>query len=179
MRLSITQRQGGFTLLEVVLVIAIMGILSVISFEFFTGSVKIYNLARADNALCQMGRNALWRILREARSASGCTLSGSDLILSNIQPTPEDDATTVRYVLDGEVLIRVREGASSPTKNPIADRVAGAVFKPETGFLLVYLQLADPAGGRVEFLTGVALQNQSARFQGDWKELDDPANLFK
>jgi prepilin-type N-terminal cleavage/methylation domain-containing protein len=179
MRMSITQRQSGFTLLEVVLVIAIVGILSVISFEFFTGSVKIYTVARANNTLYQTGRNALWRILREARSAAGCSLSGSDLILSNIQPTPLDDATTLRYVLDGEVLLRIREGASSPNRNPIAEQVAVAAFNPQTGFLRVYLELTDRAGGKVGFLTGVALQNRSTRFQGDWKELADPAKLFK
>jgi len=148
MRMSITQRQGGFTLLEVVLVIVIVGILSAISFEFFAGSVKIYTVARANNTLYQTGRNALWRILREARTAAGCTLSGSDLILSNIQPTPLDDATTLRYVLDGEVLLRIREGALSPTKNPIAEQVTGAAFNPQTGFLRVNLELADRSGER-------------------------------
>lgn len=179
MRASTTQRQRGFTLLEVILVIAILGILSVISFEFFTGSVKIYTVARADNTLYQTGRNALWRILRDARSAAGCTLSGGDLILSNIEPTPRDDATTVRYVLDGEVLLRIREGVQSPTKNPIAEQVTVAAFKPEAGFLRVSLELTDRSGGRVEFLTGVTLQNQSTRFQGDWEELAEPAELFK
>ena len=177
--MSTTQRQGGFTLLEVILVITILGILSVISFEFFTGSVKIYNVARANNSLYQTGRNALWRILREARSATGCTLSGSDLLLSNIQPTPRDDATTISYVLDGEVLLRIREGMYYLTQNPIAEPVTVAAFEPQPGFLRVYIELADQAGGKAEFLTGVALQNQSTRFQGDWKELADPAKLFK
>ncbi|MEA1929258.1 MAG: type II secretion system protein [Candidatus Auribacterota bacterium] len=174
-----TQRQRGFTLLEVVLVIVIMGILSVISFEFFTGSVRVYTVARANTTLYQMGRNALRRILREARSAAGCSLSGSELVLSNIQPTPLDDATTLRYVLDGEVLLRIREGVSSPTKNPIADQVRVAAFKPKTGFLRVYLEFTDQEGGGVEFLSGVTLQNQSGRFQGDWEELAEPEKLFK
>ena len=179
MRVSITQRQGGFTLLEVILVIVIMGILSVISFEFFTGSVKIYTVARANNTLYQIGRNSLWRIIRDARSATGCTISGSDLILTNIQPTPLDDATTVSYVLDGEVLLRIREGVNPPTENPIAKPVTVAAFNQQSGFLRVYLELTDPEGGKAEFLAGVTLQNQSARFQGDWEELAEPANLFK
>ena len=173
MRVSITQRQGGFTLLEVILVIVIIGILSVISFEFFTGSVKIYTVARANNTLYQIGRNSLWRIIRDARSATGCTISGSDLILTN------DDATTVSYVLDGEVLLRIREGVYPPTENPIAKPVTVAAFNQQSGILRVNLELTDPEGGKAEFLAGVALQNQSARFQGDWEELAEPAELFK
>ena len=173
MRVSITQRQGGFTLLEVILVIVIMGILSVISFEFFTGSVKIYTVARANNTLYQIGRNSLWRIIRDARSATGCTISGSDLILTN------DDATTVSYVLDGEVLLRIRGGVNPPTANPIAKPVTVAAFNQQSGILRVNLELTDPEGGKAEFLAGVALQNQSARFQGDWEELAEPAELFK
>jgi len=66
-----------------------------------------------------------------------------------------------------------------PTENPIAKPVTVAAFNQQSGFLRVYLELTDLAGGKAEFLAGVTLQNQSARFQGDWEELAEPANLFK
>lgn len=178
MDVSTTQLRTGFTLLEVVLVIVILGILSVITFEFFTGAVKIYNVARADNSLYQMGRNALWRIIRDTRSAVNAELSGNELILSNIKPTPLDDATGVRYILDGNILLRSREGGASPTRNPIADRVSTAEFEVEPGFIRIDLKFKNSSDARLEFITGVAVRNYSTRFQGDWNELADPEKYF-
>lgn len=71
---KICKRLQGFTLIELVMVIVLIGIISVALVPVITNSVEIYRADKSRAALIQKGRLALERIAREVREAVPNTL---------------------------------------------------------------------------------------------------------
>ncbi len=73
------RKSSGFTLVEMVAVIVLLGILSVGSVSFLRSGVEIYRDTHRRNTLAQQGRFAVERISREVRNAlPGSVRAGSD-----------------------------------------------------------------------------------------------------
>lgn len=68
-RTGINRRQSGFTLVEMVMVIVLLGIIAVASSQFIRQGVGIYTDTVERDALQQMGRFAVERMTRELRNA--------------------------------------------------------------------------------------------------------------
>ena len=175
-------QRNGHTLFEVILVIIILGIISAITFQFFTGSVQLYRLASSYSRVYQFGRNALARICRETRSAEEARTRtmGSDgsLQLEEIQTTPLDNATEIVYSSDVRgtgLLSRSRENGTLPSDNPIAAELSR--WEPTTPFTAHFihmeLDLLLPDGGTVEFRSGAALRNREENYRAPrrWREV--------
>jgi len=177
-------QKNGHTLFEVILVIIILGIISAITFQFFTGSVRLYRLASSYSRIYQFGRNALARICRDTRSAEEARTRtmGSDgrLQLGEIQTTPLDDATEITYSSDvggTGLLVRSRTNGTSPSDNPIAAELSrwGPSSPLTDYFIRMEMELLLPEGGTVEFRTGAALRNREDNYRPPrrWRETVD------
>ena len=132
-------QKNGHTLFEVILVIIILGIISAITFQFFTGSVRLYRLASSYSRIYQFGRNALARICRDTRSA--------------------EEARTRTMGSDGRLQLgRYRPPRSmTPPRLPIPAMSGGPVFwsdREPTELLLPIIRSRPnyPAGVRLHHL---------------------------
>jgi len=123
---------SGFTMVEVIATMVILGILSVITMSFISDSAGIMNFV-ADEADIQ---NELWvameRITRDAETGSIVINSATSITIANAKrssancPNCQDNATTITYSLTGTTLNRTGTGTF-----PIADSItapAGTIF---------------------------------------------------
>ncbi len=162
--------------------IVILGIISVIIFQFFSGSVRLYQLASTYTRLGQIGRNCLARICRDTRSARAVRARTSQndgrLDLQGVQATPLDDAAAIIYFSDigrDGLLIRSRRDGTAPSENPLAaDLALWAPACPLTdNFIRMLLTLQLPSGEEIEFRTGATLRNRedNLRPPRQWREV--------
>jgi prepilin-type N-terminal cleavage/methylation domain-containing protein len=123
----------GFTLIELIFSVVILGILSAFTFSFIYSNVRTYNLMRTQGELWQEGGYALERITRDLRDASFRVSTWGGLSMMKSHPTVVDPNPFVRYYQWGGRLYRCSDASfgsvcqfnpfSSPTNQPICGNV--------------------------------------------------------
>jgi prepilin-type N-terminal cleavage/methylation domain-containing protein len=120
----------GFTLIEIVMVIVVLGILSVFTFSFIDNAVKTYTIGSRQRMLYQEASYMMERISRELRDAEDVRIristAGSDnselSIYQKAHPTGMDNNTSnVYFWRNGNDLIR--SSGSSGVGQTIGSRV--------------------------------------------------------
>jgi len=96
----------GFTLIEMIMTIVVLGILGVFTFAFFGNYMSTYTQMRDRRNMHQEAVYIIERITRELRDATTVT-STSPLSFQIPSPgTPADTSTTITYTLSGTQLTR-------------------------------------------------------------------------
>lgn len=96
----------GFTLIEMIITIVVLGILGVFTFTFFGNYMNTYTQMRDRRSDHQEAFYIVERIARELRNATTVT-STSPLVFQIPNPgTPADTSTTIQYSLSGTQLNR-------------------------------------------------------------------------
>lgn len=96
----------GFTLIEMIITIVVLGILGVFTFAFFGNYMNTYTMMRDRRIYHQEAVYIIERIARELRNASTVT-STNPLVFQIPAPgTPADTSTTITYTLSGQQLNR-------------------------------------------------------------------------
>src|SRR3989344_3499972 len=92
-KLKIPAIQSGFTLIEMILVIGLIGISGIIITEIFLRTLKSSNKSQIESQLKQNGQNVLSNIEQAARSADDvvCVPSGNSSVIL------ESDGGFIRY----------------------------------------------------------------------------------
>jgi prepilin-type N-terminal cleavage/methylation domain-containing protein len=169
---KVMKKNGGFTLLEVIVVLVLVGIISVVGGMGIVRGVQGYIFARDNSAMTQKAQLALSRMSREMMEISSVTTAGG----TSIAFTSPRGVRTIG--LDGSS-IKVAEGATTLTNG---DTLVDSVYSG--GFTLTYsnsdgstwvvandikllaridivLRLArqDVSGGYLEFTTTVNPRN--------------------
>jgi len=108
--------QKGFTLIEIIIVIVILGIVSAITIKFLTDSLRIYTMTVNQKTLLDEGKLALERMCRDIRDAKSITApaaggSGSTITFSRGNLTAQD-------VSDESITFRL-----NPTDTTILEKV--------------------------------------------------------
>lgn len=103
----ILKTKSGFTLVELLLVIGIMGILMTILFQVFGSILNMKLRSEATTAVAQDGRYLLARLSYDISRATSVSIPNSTTLNLGI------DGTTYSYALDGSTLeLTVGAGAS-------------------------------------------------------------------
>jgi prepilin-type N-terminal cleavage/methylation domain-containing protein len=116
--------QKGFTLIEMIIVIVILGIIGGISFQVVASGVEAFKKSSARKDLYDQGRLALERMAREIRDAKELVECSDNSITFNKQHPSLDSVEEIKFWLDDtNTLWRVR----NPSTTPFSDRLASNV----------------------------------------------------
>ncbi|MBF0425532.1 MAG: type II secretion system protein [Magnetococcales bacterium] len=151
------ERCAGFTLVEILLVILIMGILTGISAPLIGNYVEAYLQARDLNGVTSQGRLAMARMTRELRE--GTDFVGTPFNSTQVQFT--FGGSSVTYALNGSSqLTRTQSGVTAI----LADRVASVQFvsnndTPPVKLIDITLAINRVRGGSISFSSSVSPRN--------------------
>ena len=119
----------GFTLIEILIVIIVLGILSIFGFQFLSTSLHTYSMMEKQKGLFDQATMVMERISRELRDAesissptSGNT-SYAPLTFTKSHGTDEDSSTDISFELSGSTLRRVGTATVNLADNVDADSI--------------------------------------------------------
>ncbi len=117
--MTLRRKQGGFSLVELILVIIILSIIAAVGSRMLGNGFNAYFSGRDLIDAEWQGRYAMQRISRELREVRSAT--AGDLVISANQISFTDNsANVITYVLSGTTLTR--------NGQPLADGVSGLAF---------------------------------------------------
>lgn len=156
---KILPAEGGHSLVELILVIVLLGILVGFSFQFLSGGIDTYIVARDIADTSQQGKIALERIAREARFARQSTISitTGSISFTKFTGTPLDTNLDVTFSLSNGNLRRTSGG----TAVTLAENVTSFIPSQDSdGDIKLQLTL-EKGDGRAHFQTLVYPRNQN------------------
>jgi len=118
----------GFTLIEIIIVIVILGFVSAITIKFLTDSLRIYTMTVNQKTLFDEGKLALERMCRDIRDARGIATpaaggSGNTIVFQRTNPTAHDGLNeTLTFRLTGTALEKVK--TTPAATSPLASNVS-------------------------------------------------------
>jgi prepilin-type N-terminal cleavage/methylation domain-containing protein len=154
-------RQGGFTLIEIIVVIVILSIVSAITIKFLVDGLRIYTMTVNQKTLFDEGKLALEKMcrgIRDARSITGVTASSITFV--------RDDATA--QDIAGETIIFQRNAgastlekvkASPASTSTMASNVTAFAVTNATNEIQLQLTLQLTSGENVTLQTKVFPKN--------------------
>ena len=124
----------GFTLIEVVMAVAIVGIIATVVYGSLWGVMRTINHAREKMELCQTARCILWRMseeigscfINERNSFRGCdaksnNYDGDSMSFRSISVMNQKGISEIEYYLDEETLCKSVDGRISPIVKSVDD----------------------------------------------------------
>lgn len=151
----------GFSLIELIVVIVIMGIIGLMTFTFFGNSLAAYLTVKNTNRIFDEGLLALERMTREVRDADTVNfpitaVSNTSITFTRKHATPQDASTSITFRRSGNLLERV--GNVSGTR-VLAGNVAS--FSPTISGRNVHLSLglSLTGGGAIVLQSSAAARN--------------------
>jgi prepilin-type N-terminal cleavage/methylation domain-containing protein len=117
--------QKGFTLIEIVMVIVILGVIGAFTFQFVAHGVQAFKKSSARKDLYDQGRLALERMVRELRDTKEVTdSSASSVTFKKAHPAQAaDNIEEVKFELVGTDLKRVGDPSGTPVTAVLASNV--------------------------------------------------------
>lgn len=176
-------KNKGFTLIEIIVVVVIMGVLGIFGYRFLSTAVHTYSMMEKQKSLYDEAAMAMERISRELRDAKSISspASGntdSTLTFTKSYGSPQDSATDITFRLSSGTLQRV----GSTTVN-IAEKVSAFSVNRETSpyleELTLVLTLSEATGEGITLRTYVCPKNlpyeheekpSGRNFGGHWQE---------
>ena len=129
-----SRSQRGFTLIELVVTIVIVGIIAYIFLNFFNLGVDSYKLIETRGDLTQYERVFLNRIVREIHQAATLTITSSTDITFTYDDNADGINETYRYYLSGSDLHRTINGGSDLI---ILDNLSSLSFTGDTNRVVI------------------------------------------
>jgi len=169
------KRESGFTLLEVILVLLLVGIVSAVAGMGIVRAVEGYVFARDNSSMTQKAQLALSRMTREMIEIQGVTTAGGSSIMFTAPMGAVSDTRTIGLV---GTTVKLAEGATAlASGDTLVDNVASLAmtYSKSDGSawvlgtdavnllaridILLRLTRQDVGGGYLEFTTTVNPRN--------------------
>lgn len=158
--------QRGFTLIEIIVVLVILGFLGVATFRFVFLGVEFFVSSREHKQLSDEGRLALERMVRELRTASqisspsagstGSSVNFTKISYDYATGAPTDSSTDITFQQNGSSLERTGNSAATVV---LASNVSSFQATYESSGITLALTLTSANGGTVSMRTKVSGRN--------------------
>jgi len=170
----------GMTLIELIVVIVLLGIIGVFTFQFVGSSVETYIMVSNQAGLLAEAKPAMERMARDIRDAKIITWpaaggSGNLITFARTHATAYDSADeSITFQWTGTTLEKVKQ-SPSVTTSLMAENVFAFIVRraaaPDDEITLE-LTLSLSGGEKVTLHTKVYPKNlPSPQFNGDWEEV--------
>ncbi|NQT55147.1 MAG: prepilin-type N-terminal cleavage/methylation domain-containing protein [Desulfobacteraceae bacterium] len=161
----------GMTLIELIVVMVLLGIIGLFTFQFIGSSVETYIMVSRQAELLAEAKPAMERMAREIRDAKEIgDVSPSSINFIKEHPALVDTATDITFQLSEGILYRNSE--------LLAENVPVDGFKvtrnpDDENEITLELTLSLTGGEKVTLHTKVYPKNIniSSQFDGDWEEV--------
>ena len=181
---KIIMNAKGMTLIEIIVVIVLLSIIGLFTFDFVGKGVETYIIASNQVGLLAEAKLAMERMTREIRDANIIVAvvsnpSGDSINIIKSHPTDLDIATEITFQKNGSTLERIRVGY---TTEPLADNVSSFNVTNDSNEIKLELTLSLAGGENVTLHTKVYPRNLAfepsedfggAKFHGRWKEYNE------
>ena len=182
----------GFTLIEIIIVIIVLGVLSVFGFSFISTAIHTYSMMEKQKSLFDQATMVMERISRELRDAESISAptsenSGSVLTFTKSHRTPPQDVTyditfqlpggtnTLQRVGDSTVTLADNVSAFTAARETTLDPVSGKVILEE---ITITLTLEEAAAGDIPLRSYICPKNldfagddySGRNCEGNWEE---------
>ncbi len=123
-------RQGGFTLIELMIVVAVIAILAAIAYPSYQDSVRKGRRGEAKSDLVELAQ-AMERCFTQNNSYHGCAsiADATDTLIAPFDKSPQAAAATARYT----IVMTVPGGAAGRTVFSLAATPVGDQLKDSCG----------------------------------------------
>jgi prepilin-type N-terminal cleavage/methylation domain-containing protein len=151
---------GGFTLIELIMVIVIMGILGVYTFSFLSNTIGAYMKVEGHKILYDEGRQALEYMvleLRDANQNASITTGTSSIAFTRSNPS----ATSITYSLSGGTLNRVSGGSTNALAGNVTAFTPSVSGSAPNQTVTLNLTISSTGSGTLYFRTTVYPRNIS------------------
>lgn len=115
--------QKGYSLIEIIIVIVVLGIIGGVTFQIVASGVEAFKESSARKELYDQGRLALERMAREIRDAKELVACSDESITFNKQHPSQDGVAEIKFWLDGTNLWRVRNPSTTADSDLLASNV--------------------------------------------------------
>jgi len=156
-------KKRGFTLIELIAVIAILGIVFSIIFQIFAIQTKIYKTEMATYDAQNSGRLCINSISESIRLASGVTLNTTSINIIGlgsskqiVQITPFGGASAYQYVINNNKLYKYVNNASYYL---IASKVNKTTVTMSGSVYVIYVEITNSSSIKT-FTTSISLRNR-------------------
>jgi len=170
----------GMTLIELIVVIVLLGIIGLFTFQFIGGSVETYIITSNQAGLLAEAKPSMERMARDIRDAKSITSpaaggSGNLITFTRTNATDYDIADeSITFQLTGSTLEKVKQSpsvTSSMAEDVSEFTVTRVVTDDEIDEIKIVLTLSLTGGENVTLHTKVYPKNLSSQFDGDWEEV--------
>jgi len=165
----------GMTLVELIVVIVLLGIIGIFTFQFIGSSVETYIIVSNQAGLLAEAKPAMERMAREVRDAESILApapgsSSNSINFTKSHSTAVDSTTNITFQVTGGILERKR-GTNEP--EPLAENVpvGGFTVSNDSNEIKLELTLSLTGGENVTLHTKIYPKNLPSQFDGDWKEV--------
>jgi len=171
----------GVTLIETIVVIVLLAIMGLFTFQFVGSGVETYIIAANQAGLLAEAKLAIERMAREIKDANIILVpasgsSGSSMNFIRSHSTVVDSDTDITYQKSGGTLERKR-GTNPP--EPLAGNVSSFTVTNDSNEIKIVLTLSLAGGENVTVQTKAYPKNLpfaskdfgGAHFNGDWQEV--------
>ena len=122
----------GYTLIEIVVVIVVLGIISGVTFQIVASGVEVFKKSSGRKDLSDQGRLALDRMVRELRDAKEITAtSGDSITFKKAHPSAQDSAEEIKFQLNGANLERIADPSGTSITSVLAASVSSFTVTQE------------------------------------------------
>lgn len=165
--MNLVNKKKGFTLIELIVAIAVMGIVVSMVFEIFSSNTKMYSYGIEVNDVQQSGMLCLNRISEGIRLSSSALpydpaaplinlsgLTGSSKPI--IQIIPSDGSAAYQYVINNNILYKY---INSTSYSPIASNVNKVTVTLSGSVYTIYIEILNGSSVKT-FSTNVSKRNR-------------------
>jgi len=167
----------GFTIIELIVVIIILGVVGIFTFQFLASGIQTYITMQRQKDLLDEGRLCLERMSREIRDAKQILATSNNHIrILKSHHTAHDSATTIEFQYRPASDDMRRQRNSSGSWDPLAENITTFTMTNTSNEILIRTILSAAGGESLTMETRCFPRNLVSppagykSFHGNWGE---------